>query len=306
MSKRRIKNKYKIKQLIILFILILNVSFFVSILGRYAIKSINNFFAKSKEFYFYSDKLDVSNPAYQIENWSGVDDYTIIVNMNSYENNLLSTSYDIEYEISYFASDNIICQLSKERGTIYANQKTDYFILTITPNTVLETGDSVYVEITAKATVPYEKTIKGRFTLIVGQEQLTYEVEDVANRPYLEVNITNTLSYYIVQEAFGTYSVGNKITRDIYLELTDNNKEKCYSSIVTIDFDTDYLLMDMTNEAYINKISSATTTKNGYTYINSITFKIDALSSKKIRFYKVDETQNYTNNYSEIITITNQ
>ena len=305
MGKKERKNKYNIKQLIIVCLLFFNLIFLVSIFGRYVVKSVNNFYARSKEFYFYSDKLDVDNPAYQIENWSGVDDYSIIINMNSYANNLLSTSYDIDYEISYFASDNIICNLSKESGIIYGDRKTDFFTLTNTPNTTLKTGDNVFVEITAKATTPYEKTIKGRFTLIVGQEQLTYEIQDVANRPYLEVNITNTLSYYIVQEAFDTYAVGDKITRDTYLELLQTNKEKCYSAIITINFDTDYLLMDMTNEAFASSISTTNINKNGYTYINSITFKIDALSSKKVRFYKVDETQDYTNNNSEIITITN-
>ena len=87
--------------------------------------------------------------------------------------------------------------------------------------------------------------------------------------------------------------------------LSQANKEKCYSAIVTINFDTDYLLMDMTNEAFASSISTTNTNKGGYTYVNSITFKIDALSSKKVRFYKVDETQDYTNNNSEIITITN-
>lgn len=304
MGKRKRKNyKYNIKQFIIVFLLFLNLVFLVSVFGRYVVKNVNNFYARSKEFYFYSDKLDVDNPAYQIENWSGVDDYSIVINMNSFANNLLSTSYDIDYEISYFASDNIICQLSKESGTILGSKKTDFFTLTITPNTILTTGDSVYVEITAKAKSPYEKTIKGRFTLIVGQEQLIYEVEDSANRPYLEVNITNTLSYYTVQEAFDSYVVGDRLSRDKYLELTPANQSKCYSSIITIQFDPDYVLMDMTNNAFVNSISSTQRQKDGFTYIDSITFKIDALSSQKVRFYKVDETQDYTNNYTNIITV---
>ena len=29
-------------------------------------------------------------------------------------------------------------------------------------------------------------------------------------------------------------------------------------------------------------------------YIKSITFNVDAISSKSVRFYKVDETQNYS------------
>ena len=87
------------------------------------------------------------------------------------------------------------------------------------------------------------------------------------------------------------------------IELTPENQAKCYSSIITIQFDPNYVLMDMTNNAFVNSISSTQRQKDGFTYIDSITFKIDALSSQKVRFYKVDETQDYTDNYASIITV---
>lgn len=51
--------------------------------------------------------------------------------MNSYGNNLLKTSYDIEYEISYVCSNNAICQISKQdnKGVISANTNTDFLML---------------------------------------------------------------------------------------------------------------------------------------------------------------------------------
>lgn len=269
------------------------------------VNNIKDSFSRTKEFYFYSDKLGENFPTYQIENWSGVDDYTITINMNSNKNSLLSASYDIEYNISYIASDNIICSLSKTEGIIYADNNTDYFNLTITPNTILETGDKVYVEIVASTEKPYKTTIKGGFTLIVGQEQLTYAIDDSVNRPYLEVNITNTLSYYTVKESFELYSEGEKITREQYVVLSDENKQKCYSAMVELTFSPNYVLLDTTSNAYTNAISIATTQINSKTYINSVIFNVDAISSKSVRFYKVDETQDYSypNNNQPIVQV---
>lgn len=286
--------KHNIKQIIIVTLLFINSFFLMSVFGRYVVNNIKDSFSRTKEFYFYSDKLGENNPTYQIENWSGVDDYTITINMNSNKNSLLSASYDIEYDISYIASDNIICELSKTEGIIYAGKNSDFFNLTITPNTKLQTGDTVYVEIIASTQFPYKAILKGGFSLIVGQEQLTYTIDDSVNSPYLEVNITNTLSYYTVQEAFELYSVGDKITREQYLELSEENKEKCYSARVNLSFSPNYVLLDTTSNAYTNAITTTTTQVNSKTYIKSITFNVDAISSKSVRFYKVDETQNYS------------
>lgn len=307
-NKYKTRYKYSRKQLLIACIIIIYGVSLVSILGRYVVENASNFFGKSNEFYFNSDKLDVDNPSYQIENWSGVDNYTITINMNSNDNNLLSTAYDIEYDISYSCSSNIICQLSKEQGTIYSGANTDSFNLVIVPNTQLTTGDRVFVQITAETSYPYEKTLKGRFTLIVGQENISYEIVDEENSPYLELNITNTLSYYMVQEAFDSYNVGEKINIDTYLALSDENKNKCYSTIITLTFDPNDVILDMTNSNYLSASNITNTTVNSYNYINSITFKVEAISSANVRFYKKDETENYTypiTNEESIIEVTN-
>ena len=220
--------KFKQKQLLIILVLILCTITLVSSLGRYVANSINNFFLRSKDFYFFSDKLKENIALYQIDNWTGIDDYTITVNMNSMENSLKKTNYDIDYEISYVCSENAICQLSKEQGTITASKSTDYFNLQLTPSTGLKTGDQVWVEITAKSITNYTKTLKAKFTLVVGQESLSYEIVDQEQSKYLDLNITNTLSYYNVETAFGSYAVGDKIDVDTYLNLSEENKEKCY------------------------------------------------------------------------------
>ena len=132
----KLKKTYQKKQITIIIVLIMCLISFVVIFVRYVTNSINNFFVRSQEFYFASDKLSEDTSYFQVENWYGVDDYTITVNMNSRKNNIEVATYDIGYEISYTCSDNAICQLSKTEGIIYSNSNTDYFNLVITPNTI--------------------------------------------------------------------------------------------------------------------------------------------------------------------------
>lgn len=285
--------KYKKKQIVIL-VSILCILSIAIVFGRYITDSDNNFFVRSKEFYFYSDKLGENRADFQIENWSGVEDYVITINMNSNKNNLQSADYDIGYNIKYKCSENAICQASKESGIIRASTNTDFFYLTITPNTKLETGDKVVVDVEVESNSYYKKVLKGRFTLVVGKENLSYEITDKQQQPYMELRITNTLSYYTVKEKFGDYSVGDKIDIDTYLSLTEENKSKCYSARVEIEFDPKEILLDMTDEAYKRAMNIKYETIDGIEYIKAITIQIDAISSESIRFYKVDPTQDYT------------
>lgn len=308
-KKDNLKIKYLKKQALLLSVILLITISMVFIFARYVTNSVNDFFVRSKEFYFYSDKLTEEGSVFQIENWSGVEDYTIIVNMNSRKNNIEAASYDIAYDISYTCSDNAICQLSKQSGIISSNGNTDSFNLTITPNAQLDSGDKVVVEIKAKANTSYEKTIKGKFTLVVGQEKLTYQITDQVNNPYMELRMTNTLSYYIVDQAFGEFAANQKIDIDTYLGLSDADKAKCHSSIVTITFDPNVILLDLTSERYQQAVSTQTQTINGKNYINSITLQIDAISSADLRFYKVDTSQNYTypnSSNTSVVSITSR
>ena len=285
---------YQKKQLLIILLIILCSMSFVIVFGRYVTNSVNDFFLRSKEFYFFSDKLSDGRSVFQVDNWSGVDDYTIIINMNSRKNNIQVATYDIAYDISYSCSDNVICQLSQTEGIISKESNTDSFNLVITPNTQLQTGDKVTVEVIATSKTTYTKTLKGKFTLVVGQEQLTYQITDEPERPYMDLRITNTLSYYIVDEAFGSHSVKDKIDIDDYLALSDENKAKCHSSVVTVDFNPNEILLDITSENYQKITEETTTIIDGKNYINSITLPIDAISSVDLRFYKVDTSNDYT------------
>lgn len=293
-KKNMTKSKYKKKQLLIILIVLIALISLIVIFGRYVTNSINNYFLRSAEFYFESDKLSENGTTLQVDNWSGVDDYTITINMNSRKNNIEAATYDIPYNISYSCSDNAICNLSKTEGIIYASNNSDYFNLIITPNTQLRNGDRVVVDIEVNSTGEYKKTLKGQFILVVGQENITYQITDETRNPYLELSITNTLSYYTVRESFGSYNQGDRIDSDTYLALSDQDKNKCYSGEVRIEFDPQEILLDMTSESYNEAKDIGTTTINGEVYINSFTINIEAISSVDIRFYKVDVTKDYT------------
>ena len=72
---------YQKKQIIIILIILLCSLSFVIVFGRYVTNSVNDFFLRSKEFYFFSDKLSEKRDVFQVDNWSGVDDYTIVVSL---------------------------------------------------------------------------------------------------------------------------------------------------------------------------------------------------------------------------------
>ena len=305
---RRLKYNNK-KQILIIIAILLCTTSLVVVLGRYVTNSINSFFIRSKEFYFFSDKLTEKNSIFQVENWSGVDNYVITVNMNSRKNNIEAVTYDIGYDVKYKCSSNAICQLSKESGIIKKETNTDFFNLTITPNTQLRNGDRVTVEIEATSNTGYKKTIKGRFILVVGQENLTYQITDKADNPYMELRITNTISYNVVDHAFDQYTVNQRIDIDTYLALTDEQRNKCHSSIVTIEFNPNEILIDNTSGSYQKATNLETTQIAGKTYINSITLALDAISSEDIRFYKKDTSKDYTYpnfNNKSVVTVTSK
>ena len=302
--------KYKKNQIIIATLIALSLLSFIIIFGRYLTSNVSNFFVRSKEFYFFSDKLSEDTSVYQVDNWSGVDDYTITINMNSRLNNIESATYDIGYDISYTCSDNAICQLSKTQGIIKSDTNSDFFNLTITPNTQLKDGDKVVVDVVANSTAPYKKTLKGRFTFVVGKEELTYQITDQSQDPYMLLSITNTLTYYTIKEAFDSFHVGDRIDIDTYLSLSEDKQSKCYSAEVKIEFNPREVLFDVTNTAYSDATNITTTNIDGKTYINGFTIKIDAISSREIRFYKVDVNQDYTypnnNQNPSIITVSSE
>ena len=289
--KKLLKNKKNIY-------IILGITFIIfSIgitLGRYIYNDIRDFYLASKNFYFNSDKLTPLRGIYQIDNWSGVDTYTLTINLNNIKNNLVHAESDIEYEINYTCSNNANCSVSKTQGILYSEKQTDYFSATISPNTTLTNKDEVWIEIVAKSTYPYKKTLSARFILKVGIPGISYSIYDKAKRPYFDLSVTNTTDYYLVKEAFGIYSINQRIDYNTYMSLSDNDKAKCALPLITLTFDPQVVILDMTNTAYLNAETYTTIQINNHSYVNSISFRIALESSETVRFYKANANADYT------------
>ncbi len=269
---RRLNKKYKKQRLIFILILILIIIYLIPkyvSFSKYVFKKLNNHYIESNQFYFSSDKLTtIEGFEYQMPNeWSGEENYPIIVNMYSKQNEIAVAPNDIEYEITCSGSPDITCSLSKTSGTIlgYENGGTneDYFIITINPaeGVTLDSGDTVWVDITASATSPYIATLSGRILVTVGGQDFEYKIADWENSPYLQLDTTS---------------------------------KSATSTNVHLSFDPNVILLDMTSEVYQNATSNTTQILNGYNYVQTLDFTMESLANKTIKFYKVDATQNYS------------
>lgn len=286
---------------VLLSILILGVAY-----GRYLYNIINNYILETKAFYFNSSVLGINNNKYLVNNWDGVNSYTLTINVNNMKNSLVSTDADITYETYVSCSSNVTCTLSKQNGVVYKDDHNDSYVITVVPNHSIRENEEVTVYTRATSTYPYSKSLDATYTLTTVKSNFSYEIVDKPGSKYLELDLSNALTYYKVQTAFGDYSVGDQISLDDYDALSSSDKEKCFSAIVELSWNPNLVYLDMTANEYLNKTAETTQQINGYTYVNSFTYKLDAISSSKIIFYKPDVSLNYTypiSNSSSIITV---
>lgn len=304
----KIKEKKRI--ILIIFIILLNCGYALTA-GRYAYNEIKSYFVRTNKFYFNCDKLSASGSNIEMTNWSGVGQYTVEFNMNNYSNRLLRSEENIEYDITYQCSSNVICSIvnNKTNGTITTATNSDSFtiVITVPTDVVLHDKDKVELYVETNATSPYRKKLYGNIRLVVGHYGLSYEIEDSVNSPYLSIKNTNTLDYYVVKTAFNNYNAGAQIDMETYQALSASEKQNCASAIITLRFDPNVILLDMTSEFYQNAFDIETVQINNYEYIKAFSFKIDAMSSSNIKFYKKTVSNNYSypnENANSIITVT--
>ena len=335
--KTRVRRKnggYK-KIIFILLLLFIIIQLFIRVIvpgtvtfSRYIYKKARNFYLSSKEFYFNSDKLSEDDSAiFEADNWSGADAYSVTVNMNSRKNNNEVCKEDVLYNIkaeckffdkdgnekpsnliNFVIADTIMDDYDPDIGIDRVISK-DYnysafdFSVSLVSNITADNGDYVLVTITAKSIEPYVKTLKGSFKIIIGKTGMSYQIEDEAFSPYLNVIVTNTRNYYTVDTAFGSYQAGSTLSISEYLALSDAEKENCHSMFIELTFNPNNVLIDNTSSVYIvaknqnlvgyETITDATTNQD-YEYANYIKFKIDAEESKVIKFYKKVASNDYS------------
>ena len=266
-NKRKVKKINPIVLLIIFIIVIFLTPRFVST-AKYVYNVIHEHYLSSKDFYFSSDKLSINHTEYEItNNWSGAEPYAITVNMSSKQNDMSYTESDIDYNITYTCSDNVQCTFNKNTSTIVGTANhgvnEDYFTVSISPSglSALAEGEKAWVDITATSTSPYTQTLSGKLILEVGSAEITYEIIDAVNQPYLTVNITNS------------QSVGADIT---------------------LSYNPEVVLLDMTSRFRLSSTNDTTQQLNGYAYLKSVTSYVESLSTTTVKFYKNDATQDYS------------
>ena len=265
--------------------------------GRYIKNILNSYILETKGFYFNSTILAVNGKNYSINNWDGVNSYPLTIDINNRKNSERYTKTDITYEISYNCPSSVTCTLSKTEGVLHPEDQTDNYSLIVTPKQNFYEGDQAVVTTTVTSTSPYVKTMSATYTIGVLKSNFSYDIVDSVNSKFLTINFTNSISYYQVSEAFSTYNVGDQVSVDVYNNLSQTDKDKCFSSIVTVEYDPNLLLVDMTNNLFLRRLNTnyeEVTLADGFNYVKKFSFKVNASSSNSIIFYKDDVSKNYT------------
>ncbi len=293
------KYRYKILIGLLLLVVILPVGITFS---RYVYDFISYYILESNDFFFNSDKLGEHNIVYGVENWGGVGTFEIEFELNNHKNNLLTSVSDINYELNVTHSEDVQTSIDLVNGTILTDEKTDSYKLVVTPSRVFNTGETVRINIVAKSTSPYVKTLSATFNITVGRKGISYEIIDKANQPYLELVITSARDNYKVNQAFGSYSVGHILSYNEYKALSAADKAKCTSAVITLTFNPSVIVLDTTSEI-VHNMDYNETTVNSVDYVSTIEFPIEAMSSNKLRFYKANPANNYTYPYGTSTSI---
>ncbi len=305
MNKIREHKKLSIIILVVLVVfVIIGITF-----GRYIYNMINNYILETKGFYFNSSVLAVNTKNYNIRNWDGVNSYTLNIDLNNRKNSLITTKEDIAYEIELSCSNNVTCTSSKESSVIYKTSGEDSFTVTMTPLGNFTENDEAVVTIKARSTSPYKKELSAVYHIGIETSNFTYEIIDNPGDIYFTLKMTNSLTFYKVDEAFGSYQVGDKIGLEEYDTLSDDDKAKTTSATVDLSFNPNDVILDMTNSSYIHRIANSETTESisGYQYVSGYSLKIPAASSEQVIFYKKDRNMDYTypiTNEESIINLT--
>lgn len=293
MKKMSKKRKVFVLSLVLLLLLVL---FLQSSLARYIYHSIHNFILESQGFYFSSSILKKEGASYSINNWDGVNDYSLTIDVNSKKNDLVWTKSDIQYQINVICPEYVECSTNKTNGIIYQTTKADSFIVNIHPKQTMRDGENIEVKVEATSTFPYQKKLSATYQIGVETMNFSYQITDHVGDKYFTLELTNSISYYEVHTAFGSYQVGDHLSVEEYLNLSEEQRKNCFSAKVRLTIPSHLVSLDMTNKSYKNMIpgSLETTSIDGNSYVSSYSFYIDASSSEKVLFYKKDTSKDYS------------
>lgn len=291
----------RIKKYLIILILVISLGFILSIsftFAKYVGNTIWDYFLSTKGFYLSSDNLNNNYQENINDYW---DKERVYFNIKNNQNELLITEYDIEYEVTCevtgAASLSTECLLDGTDSNItsgvlssskacinHTNDEVDVKNLTksecenggyswenqITNRDLYfdiifndEEFSDIEVEITLKSTIPYKKTLTGKFIL---------------KNNLLDVDYIN-LKYYNYE------NTGNLVVSNSGLK----------SKIIELNWNANELLIDKDSP----NIDSYSDINN---YINKIYTIIKPKSSINFTFYKINpETIINENNFNYVI-----
>ena len=178
--KRRIKKKYTVVFLIIIFI--------VGIASAmYLINNDKDLVYGAKAFYFNSDLLMLSgnnSKSYTLQN--GVD--TITVNLKNYEDKLRISEVDINYEVDILDDLGNVVQdksnntVGKKTGVLGKNNKSEATIS-------FENLKSGSYTVTAISTSPYSQILTATFNVQGILDDIEYSVNDIKNSQIVQLTV---------------------------------------------------------------------------------------------------------------------
>jgi hypothetical protein len=275
------KKKYKIVLIVVL--VGLGFSFFLTTLARYSSSNVWNYYLESQGFYFSSDNL--SNNQVNVDTfWDGS---SVHFNLKNFSNNDLISDKDITYQVSCEVIDgDETCTLNGTNNNsvngvlskssrcvndiddvdVTLMNKTECEVAGYTWEKSLVTNDlyfdvsseseitDVSVRITVVSTSPFRKTMTGVFNL--------NKSSVVAGNIDYRVNHYDNLDELIISNSYDT--------------------GKC----ISVSFDSSKRIIDLTNDMTV-----LTSDLNGY--VNSFSYGLGSKSNAKFVFYSKDGLLNF-------------
>ncbi len=261
-------NKKKVVLIIVIIITLITLPTF----GRYVYNNVRDSYLKSRNFSFSSNILTSTAKTYKYSNWSGVENYEIEFDLYSYENELSLFTYEgvgLQYKITGTVNDSTKASVHIN-STGAGNTETSYIPnetnikpikIYLKPKSSLAAGDTVTVTVTAETTTPYKKNISAKFEIPISEAALSYKIKDSQHSIYATLEVLNA---------------------------------KSVEKQITLSFDPSKVMIDVSDPAYINRVSQTTTTISDVEYVNSVTIKLEPESSQGIKFYKTNKEDDYT------------
>ena len=172
--------------IVLTFIIISFIIFYHTSYAKYTANSIWDYYLSSNKFYFESDYLNTKQKTNIYNYWDGSG---ISFNIKNGLNNQVYTKDDIKYEVTCTIK-NAKCLVNNEeiyKTTLKGNKLSEdilYF-------DIIGDTDIAKVDVVAKATYPYRKTLKATFELnkTTPEDIISYDIENLDN--YSNLNISN-------------------------------------------------------------------------------------------------------------------